>query len=921
LSAVLVGRSNEQAVLRGLLERVADGLSGSLVLRGEAGIGKTVLLDEAIESAREAGMRTVRLTGVESETQLGYAGLHLFLRPFADHIEKLPGPQRSALQSTFGLVEAAQTNRFLVALGVLTLLADVASDAPVLCVVDDAQWLDPESEAVLAFVARRLYAERIVLLFAVREPSDRSPLLVGVPDLSIGALDDPDASALLLSSSAGRLSSVVGARIIAETGGNPLALVELVRQLSPAQLTGSAPLPEPLLPVGDSVQEAFRRRVNELTPEARLMLTVAAAEPNGSQALLWRTAERLGVDPEAAASVDLSDLVEFSPRVAFRHPLVRSVAYHVTPLPERRLIHKALAAETDPVEQPDRIAWHLGLAAGGPDEGVAAQLEQAAVRARDRGGYAATVTFLSRAAELTVDEPTRGRRLLAAAEAALSAGQPQWAGALLDEAMPRLGDPLAHAQASRLQGAILFNGGKVAEATPVLLEAVRAFAPIDARTAREALLEAFEAGQYAGWSPKQERMTEIARAAQALPAMVDSEASATDLLLAGCAARVALGYPAAVPLLRRAIAMLDADDLEPGEALRRLAMGCVVAGELCDDRAHRALALRCVRLARDNGALMVLSVALTDLAAMAHVSAGEFDAAHASHVEGREILAATGPGVSGSAGLVKLYELAWRGQEDVARESAAAIAKEASDAGRGLQGHFAQYCMTVLELGLGNYQAALRHALHVHEQDTLFIGTQVLPELVEAAVRASERERAEEALEQLSERALASGTSLALGLLARSRALLADDAEADTLYQDAILQLRASMAAPQLARAHLLYGEWLRRQRRKSDARDQLRIAEEMFDSMGAAAFAERARIELLAAGERVLRARSRNSDLTSQEAQIAQLVSEGNTNRDIAAQLFLSPATVEYHLRKVFRKLGVTSRTQLAVAMISDSS
>jgi DNA-binding CsgD family transcriptional regulator len=918
---VLVGRSKEREVLSGLLARVAEGLSGALVLRGEAGIGKTVLLDEVIESAREAEMRTVRLTGVESETQLGYAGLHLFLLPFADHIEKLPAPQRKALQSTFGLIEAAQPNRFLVALGVLTLLADVASEAPVVCVVDDAQWLDPESEAVLAFVARRLYAERIVLVFAVREPSERSPLLVGVPDLSVAPLDAHDASALLLSSTTGRLSSVVGGRIIAESGGNPLALVELSRQLSRAQLTGSAPLPEPLLPVGESVREAFRRRVNGLTPAARLMLTVAAAEPNGSQALLWRTAERLGVDPEAAGSAALSDLVEFIPRVVFRHPLVRSVAYHAAPVPQRRLIHQALAAETDAVGQPDRVAWHLGLAADGPDEGVAAQLEQAAERARDRGGYAATVTFLSRAAELTVDEPTRGRRLLAAAEAALSSGQHQWAGALLDEAMPRLGDPLAHAQASRLQGAILFSGGHVAEAVPVLLEAVRAFAPIDARTAREALLEAFEAGQYAGWSPRGERLAEIARVAQELPAMVDSEASATDLLLAGCAARVALGYPAAVPLLRRAIAMLDADDLDPGEGLRRLAMGCVVAGELCDDRAHRALALRCVRLGRDCGALMVLSVALTDLAATAYVSAGEFDAAHASHAEGLEILAATGPGVSGSAGLVKLYELAWRGQEADARESAAAIAKEASDAGRGLQDHFANYCMIMLELGLSNYEAALRHALHVHEQDPLFIGTQVLPELIEAAVRAGERERAEKALEPLSERAPASGTPLALGLLARSRALLADDAEADALYQEAIRHLRASMASPQLARAHLVYGEWLRRQRRKSDARDQLRTAQELFASMGAAAFAERARVELLAAGERALRSGPTRSDLTPQEAQIARLVTEGNTNRDIAAQLFLSPATVEYHLRKVFRKLGVTSRTQLAVSMISDAS
>ena len=884
------------------------------MLRGEVGVGKTALLDDTLAAAAADGMQTARLTGVEPETQLGYAGLHRFLLPFADHLERLPVPQRDALRSTFGLAAGPPADRFLVALAVLTLLAEVASQMPLVCVVDDVQWLDPESAVVLGFVACRLYAEQVVLLFAVREPADQVPALAGLPELVLGGLDEDAALELLASRPPGRLSPAVGARIVAETGGNPLALVEVARELSQAQLAGAEMLPEPL-PVGGSLEQVFGRRVSRLPPEARLLLAVAAAEPTASEALLWRAAGQLGIDPDAAAAADLGGLAEVGPQVEFRHPLVRSVVYYATPLRQRRLIHQALAAGDG--SEPDRVAWHLGMAAAGPDEAVAARLEQAAGRARDRGGYAATVTFLSRAAELSEDEGQRARRLFAAAEAALIAGQPVRAGALLEEATPKLGDPLARAHARRLRGTIRLALGQAGEVPSILLEAARVLAPTDPRGAREALLAAL----YIGWSASRAVLSEIARAARALPAAGGPEASATDLLLDGFATRAADGYPAAVPLLRRVIALLRADDLSPHEGLRGLALGCVAAAELWDDQAQHALASRWVRLARDYGALTALPVALNLQSIFAEVPAGRFDAARACCAERSEISAATGnPGIVGTAGTVELFELAWRGHETDARRVAAAVAREAIDAGHGAQSIFAQYCLAVLELGLGNYQAALQSALSVYEDDAPFLGTHVLPDLVEAAARCEQTGSAGAALGRLAERAATVGTPLALGLLARSRALLAGDADAEPLYHEAIGHLQQCRLAPQLARAHLVHGEWLRRQRRRRDARAQLRAAHEMFESMGAGAFAERTRIELLATGERARqRTAQTETELTAQEAQIARLVSEGESNRDIAAQLFLSPSTVDYHLRKVFRKTGVASRTQLAHIMADD--
>ena len=917
----LVGRSAEREALRGLLARVAEGFSGALVLRGAQGVGKTALLEDAVAAATAAGLLTARLTGVEPETQLVYAGLHRLLLPFAGHLDRLPAPQRDALRSTFGKISGPPADRFLVALGALTLLAEAASAAPLLCVVDDVQWLDPESAVVLGFVARRLHAERVVLVFAVREPADELRVLAGLPELVVGRLDDRAATELLASLTPARLSPAVGSRIVVETGGNPLALVEVASELSSAQLAGVAALPEPLR-VGGSLEQVYRRRLGRLPPATRLLLAVVAAEPGGAQALLWRAATRLGIDPDAAAAAELGSLAEFGPPVVFRHPLVRSAAYYAIPPWQRRRIHQELATVSD-AERADRVAWHLGMAAAGPDEVVAARLEQAAGLARDRGGYAATVTFLSRAAELSAAEGPRARRLLAAAEAALIAGQPRRSSALLDEATPLLDGPLARARARQLHGTIRLALGHADEAAWILLEAARALAPEDLRDARAALLGAFEAALYGGWSASRAVLTEIAAAVRAVPAPGGPQVSVADLLLDGFAAQVAVGYPAAVPLLRRAVALLDAGELSPQESLRWLGFGYYAATDLLDDEAQHALVRRWVRLARDQGALTALPVALNSEGSF-EVKAGRFDAARACFAERSEISAATGnPGVIGELASAAMYELAWRGREDDVRRIAAAVAPETAGLGHGIEKIvFAQFCLAVLELGLGNYQAALRSALVVYDDDAPLYGTVVLPDLVEAAARCGAATQAEVALGRLAERAVPAGTPVALGLLARSQALLAPDADAESLYHEAIGHLKASRGVPQLARAHLVYGEWLRRQRRHRDAREQLRTAHDMFESMGAEAFAGRARIELRAAGERARRRTAQAADeLTPQEAQIARLVSDGSSNRDIAAQLFLSPSTVDYHLRKVFRKLGVTSRTQLARALAADRS
>ncbi|HEY1634750.1 MAG TPA: LuxR family transcriptional regulator [Acidimicrobiales bacterium] len=912
---MLLDRVEERKRLDGLLDAARQGLSGALVLRGEPGVGKTALLEYAVQSA--PSMRMARVAGVESETSLGFAALHQLLVPFMAGVELLPPPQRQALGVAFGLVTGEAPDPFLVDLAVLTLLADAAVEQPLLVILDDAQWLDQESADVFGFVARRLYADRIVLLCAVRETIERDAPLPGLPDVHVGGLPDGEAHQLLSSVVRGSLDEGVGARIVAETGGNPLALLELPGELTPDQLAGWSPLPEPL-PLGSPLEERFLRVLSTLPGETQTLLLLAAAEPSAAPVRLWRAAERLGIRQDAVAPAQAERLVGFGPPITFRHPLIRSAVYHGASVPERQRVHQALAETCDPELHPDRRAWHRASAAIAPDESVAAELEASADRARVRGGYAATAAFLERAAQLSPDERHQEDRLLAAAEAELTGGAPLRAQGLLDQVTPRPIDKRRRSHATRLKGAIRYALGQLEEAPSLLLRAARGLESFDLRLARDTMLEAMQAALYAGRLAVDVDLHDIARAALEMPTLPKAPPTVADLLLDGYATLLTSGHPAAVPVLREAVAALRADGLRIEDGLRWMMLGCLAAGELWDDEAQTALADRWVDIARDRGALTTLPVAL-NYQGWYRVQAGQLAAAEVCSAEENEIAAATGnTGVVGSPGAGPLLCQVWRGQEAQARSTAEAITSESTDRGQGAGITHSLSAITLLDIGLAHYDAALVGAQDVFDEDLIYLGTLTLPDMVEAAARTDDRAAAWRGLGRLSERARASGSSWAVGVLARSRALVSNDADAEGLFSEAIDHLGHTTAAPDLARAHLVYGEWLRRQRRRRDAREQLRMAYDAFDSIGAESFAERARIELLATGER---ARKRSVDtryeLTAQEAQIARLASEGTSNPAIAARLFISPSTVEYHLKKVFRKLDVGSRLQLAPALL----
>jgi DNA-binding CsgD family transcriptional regulator len=911
---MFLDRRQELEALGGLLETVRGGFSGTIVLRGEPGIGKTALLDHVVDSARD--FRLDRVEGVESEIALSFAALHQLLFPFLPGLARLPMPQKRALETAFGVVAGGAPDRFLVGLATLTLLTDAASERPLLIVVDDAQWLDRESAEVLAFVARRLYADRIALLFAVREPDRQQSPLEGLPELRLEGLPATEALELLGSVAGGGLGDRVGAQIVANTGGNPLALVELAGELTAAQLAGGSLLPDPL-PLGKQLEERFLRQVLALPAETQSLLLLAAASQSADPALFRRAATHLGLDPDATAPAEDERLLLTAPRIAFRHPLIRSAVYSGATVSERRRMHEALAAASDPAVDADQRAWHRAMASVGPDEEVASELERSATQARNRGGYAATAAFLQRAAELTPDETRNGGRLLAAAEAELMAGAPGRAETLLDQVGPRLDEPFEQAQARRLRGRIGLALARGAESAAILLSAARELSPLDARLARDAFLEAMQAAWNAERFATGGGLQEVARAAWDAPTVDEGAMTIADLLLEGFRARLTLGFAASVPLLRRAVAALSADDLAPEEGLRWLGSGWVAASDLMDEPARHLLAQRWVRLGRSQGALTNLPTALSVLG-LSQAWAGRLEASDISFAEGRELSDAIGfRGLIGWPSPHQLIVHAWRGQEGAARSAAETVKRESIEYGLGARISFVEYALAVLELSLGHYQDALDYALRVFEADPAYLGVRVLPELVEAGARSGDTDAGTAGLDRLSERALATRTPWGLGLLARSKALLAVDVEAEALYREAIDYLQAPLLAPDLARAHLLYGEWLRRQRRRVDARDQLGAALETFDAIGGEAFAERTRIELLATGARARkRTNEARAELTSQEARIARLAREGLSNPDIAAQLFISANTVAYHLRKVFRKLGITSRTELHRAL-----
>jgi DNA-binding CsgD family transcriptional regulator len=899
-------RDLERGALDRLLDEVRAGESRVLALRGEAGVGKSALLDYLTESA--SGCRVVQAAGNEYEAELAYAGLHQLCAPMLELRERLPAPQREALETAFGLAVNPPPDRFVVGLAVLGLFSEVAEKQPLVCVVDDAQWLDETSALALAFVARRLFAESVGLVFAIREPSE-APELRGLPELLVGGLGEDDSRALLASALPGRLDERVRDRLVAESRGNPLALLEVPRGFTPAELAGGFGLPD-VTPLPNMIEQSFRRRLEPLPTETRRLLLTAAAEPVGDAALLWRAAERLGVGLGAAGPAEAVGLFEIGVRVRFRHPLARSAVYRAAPLHERRDVHRALADATDAELDPDRRAWHRARAAEGPDEAVADELERSAGRAQARGGLAAAAAFLEQATALTPDTVRRGMRALAAAEAMLRAGAFDKALVLLTTAEEAPLDALPSARIDLLRAQIAFATSHGTGAVSLLLAAALRLEPLNDELARETYLEAVSAAKHAGRLDNGASVAEVARAARQLPPTPHPRRMG-DLLLEGLSVLLTDGYAAAIPSRQRAVRAFRSNELTVEEGLRWLWLASSDAAELWDDESWSVLVARHVDMARATGALSVLPLTLHSQA-VAHVLAGELDAAASLLAELDTVEQATGMSLAPYAALALA---AWRGHESEVVHLIEATLDEIVARGEGVGVLITQWARAVLANGLGRYDeavlAAREAAEHPHDPAPASWG---LSELVEAAARSGQPELAADAFERLEVITRLGDTDWALGIQARARALRSDGDAAEHLYRDAIERLARTRLRGELARAHLLYGEWLRRENRRVDARAQLREAHDMFNRIGAEAFAERARRELRATGE-TARKRSDGARgvLTPQEAQIAQLAQNGLSNPEIGAQLFISPRTVQYHLHKVFLKLEITSRNQLA--------
>jgi DNA-binding CsgD family transcriptional regulator len=898
----LSGRRSECEALDRLLER--GGRSGALVVRGEPGIGKTVLAEYAIDSARD--LRVVRTVGVESEMELEFGALHQFCLPFLDRLERLAEPQREALGTVFGLCAGPPPDRFLVGLAVLSLLSDAAEKRPILCVVDDAQWLDHASAKALGFVARRLLAESVLLVLVTRDANDD---FGGLQELLVEGLRETDARELLSSAVRGPMDVRVSEQIVAETRGNPLALLELLRGLSPAQLAGGFGLPGALYSSG-RIEKKFVRQLGILPESSQRLLLIAAAEPLGDPALLWRAADRLGITDDVLEPAESIGLIEIDSRVRFRHPSARSAIYRAAPPQERRQAHRALAEATDAQADPDWRAWHHAEATAGPDEHVAAELEQAAGRAQARGGVAAGASFLERAARLTSEPRRRAQRALTAAQAKYQPGAFDDALALLDTADACiLGDP-GRARVDRLRAQIAFASRRDSEAAPLLLKAARKLEAVDPNLARVTYLEALQAALSAGRLARGAGVGEVAQAALGAPPPQQPR-RAPDLLLEGLAIQFTDGCAAGAPIVKHALDAFRRETAAPPEEVRWLSLASRAAADVWDDEAWRLLSGRALEHARDAGALTEMPLALSTFGHI-HAISGDLPAAEVLIDQIRAATEATG---IPSHPCVALWVEALRGREAELSELVETTDRDALSRGEGFALGIAAQVSAVLNNGLGRYDvalAAVRQAVDVEPSDEMG-SPRTMPELIEAAVRCGERRLAERALERLAASTRASGTDWALGVEARSRALLSEGETAGGLYREAIERLGRTRVRVQLARVHLVYGEWLRRERRRVDARQQLRTALEMFTSMGAEAFAARAERELLATGEHARKRSAETRDqLTAQETQIARLARDGLSNPEIGERLFISPHTVAYHLRKVFSKLDVSSRCQL---------
>jgi DNA-binding CsgD family transcriptional regulator len=888
-------------LLDAFLDAVRAGEGRALVLRGEAGVGKTALLEYL--AARASGCRVLRVAGVQSEMELAFAGLHQLVLPVLDGLEPVPEPQRDALWTAFGIRTGPAPDRFLIALAVLSVLSDAAGAQPLLCLVDDEQWLDRTSVQALAFVARRLGADPVGLVFASRLPSAE---LAEVPALQIDGLGDADARVLLDAVLSAPVDPRVREQIVREAGGNPLALVELPRSVTPAELAGGFVVPGAMSMAG-GLEERFARRVRSLPASTRRLLLVAAADPIGEPSLVWAAAGRLGIGAEVLAPAVEAGVVEFGARVRFRHPLVRSAVYWAASVRERQDVHRVLAEVTDPETDPDRRAWHRAQAAAGPDEAVAAELERSADRARARGGIAAAAAFREKAAMVTPAPERRARRLLAAARAKRDAGALEGALGLLDAAEAGPPDARRSAEVRCQRGQIALEQHRGGEAARLLLGAARQLAPFDPGLARETYLDALVAALWAG-DPA--RVLAAAGAMSSAPAAPRPEQFA-DVLLDGLARRVTEGYSSAAAVLGRALAMALDEGVETGAPvqftdIRPVAMAAL---ELWDADAWFRVVSRRVQAARKAGALVQLRLALNHYAGT-RILVGEFGAAELAIEQQRLIAEGSGNTPTGHH---RLLLAAWRGQQSVACEQLPDQTRRAGTLGVGRLAALVAVADAVRANALGHHRAACEAVWPAFQRDDVGYGPLIVPELAEAASRVGDHARVEAVLAWLAERTRVTPTAWVLGVEARVRALAGAGDDTEDRYRESIAHLGHTPARVELARSHLLYGEWLRRANRRVDARGQLRTAHEMFASMGAEAFAERTRRELLATGATARRRTVPTSDrLTAQEQQIASLARDGLSNPEIAARLFISPRTVQYHLGKVFAKLGIRSRAQL---------
>ncbi|WP_329000744.1 LuxR C-terminal-related transcriptional regulator [Kribbella sp. NBC_00709] len=895
----LTGRLAECGALGQLVTAVRTGESRALVLSGEAGVGKTALLDYLAGHAD--GCRVMRTSGVQSEMELAFAGLHQLCAPVLDLLASLPAPQCEALQTVFGISAGPPPDMFLIGLGVLSLLAEAAEQQPLICLVDDQQWLDRCSAQILSFVARRLDAESVGLVFATRQVSQ---VLSGLPEYSIGGLRDADAHSLLDAVLTSPIDAQVRDQLVAEAHGNPLALLELPRGLQSAGGFG--------VPGAVGIEESFVRRVNAMPDETRRLLVLAAAEPSGNDALVRRAAGLLDLHLQAAVPASDAGLAEFATRIRFRHPLVRSAAYCSASPAERREVHQALAAVTDAEADPDRRAWHRAQGAAGPDEEIADELERSAGRAQARSGFAATAAFLLRSAALTIDPVKRAGRALAAAQAELQTGAFDSAADLLTMAEAEQLSELQRARADLVHAQLAFLTNRGNDAPQLMLKAAKRLETVDVSLARATYLDALSAAIFAGRLAKPGGdVREVARAAAAAPR--PAVVGPADLLLDGNASHYRDGYAAGAETLHKALAGVG-DGTTVEEELQLLWMATTSALRLWDADRWEQLSRRHLQLVRETGVLSNVALALTSLAYVS-VFAGDLSAAATLTDEARAANEVTGGNLA-PYGLLALA--AFRGDRDETLALVAATEQDGTRRGEGIGLAFADWAAAVLANGLGRYQDAADAAERAFRDPIDRLSMMLVPsELVEAAVRIGAIDTAHRACQVLGDMANATGTDWALGVYARSRAMISAGDTAERLYKEAIGHLEKTRLKVELARAELVYGEWLRRERRRTDAREHLRTAHAGFEAMGLTGFAERARRELQAAGGT---ARKRvvptQSELTAQEAQIARMARDGLSNPEIATRLFISARTVQYHLRKVFSKLNITSRSQLAQVM-----